>query len=405
LSKDASGLDSGSDEAPVASLWTPRGRGAIATIRVRVDVRRWLPTTSLPFQAANGRPLGVQPLGRVVFGRWGSEPAEHVVLSVLDEQTLEIHCHGGDAAAARILNDLAGAGCRVVPLQEMVTIGEGLVEAELFEALSRATTLRTAAILMEQSNGLLRAALESLAADKDLKSLDRQINALLRWADFGVHLTRPWKVVLAGRPNVGKSSLINALLGYTRSIVFDQPGTTRDVVTATTAVDGWPIELSDTAGLREDSEPLEAAGIERARGALAEADLSIVLIDASTPATDDDRRLLAAFPTAIVIAHKCDLPPWDGPDAWESRVARGWLRMSSKTGAGVDALIRTISARLVPAVPPAGTPVPVTARQVSLLRRAGEAAQRGDLALCRQTLSEVHYQAPLANRNGSAVIS
>jgi tRNA modification GTPase len=325
----------------------------------------------------------------VVFGRWGSEPAEHVVLCALDEQTLEIHCHGGDAAAARILNDLARAGCRVVAWQEMVTIAEGLVEAELFEALSRATTLRTAAILMEQSNGLLRAALESLAADTDLKSLDRQINALLRWADFGVHLTRPWKVVLAGRPNVGKSSLINALLGYTRSIVFDQPGTTRDVVTATTAVDGWPIELSDTAGLRENSEPLEAAGIERARGALAEADLSIVLIDVGTPATDDDRKLLAAFPTAIVIAHKCDLTPFHGSDAWEDEVAHRWLRVSSKTGEGIDALIRVISAQLVPMVPPTETPVPVTVRQVSFLRRAGAAAERDDLATCRRAIGEI----------------
>ena len=194
---------------------------------------------------------------------------------------------------------------------------------------------------------------------------------------------------MAGRPNVGKSSLINALLGYTRSIVFDQPGTTRDVVTATTAVDGWPIEFSDTAGLREGSEPLEAAGIERARGALAEADLSIVLIDVSVPATDDDRTLLAAFPEAIVVAHKCDLPRWDGPDGWESQVARRWPRVSSKTGEGVDALIRAISARLVPEVPPAGTPVPATARQVSLLRRAGQAAERGDLAGCRQALDAI----------------
>jgi tRNA modification GTPase len=277
----------------------------------------------------------------------------------------------------------------VVAWQEMVAIAEGLVEAELFEALSRTTTLRTAAILLEQSNGLLRSALESLESEADLKSLDRQINALLRWAEFGVHLTRPWKVVLAGRPNVGKSSLINALLGYTRSIVFDQPGTTRDVVTGTTAVDGWPIELSDTAGLRENSEPLEAAGIERARGALADADLSIVLIDVSTPAADDDRKLLAAFPAAIVVAHKCDLPPWDGPDAWEIRDARGWPRVSSKTGEGVDALIRAISARLVPEVPPAATAVPVTARQVSVLIRASEAEERGDLATCRQALGEI----------------
>jgi tRNA modification GTPase len=372
-----------------AALWTPRGRGAIATIRVRGDVRQWLPTRSLPFQAANGRGLDGQPLGRVVFGRWGGDPAEHAVLCVLDEQTLEIHCHGGDAAAARILDDLAQTGCRVVAWQEMVGIAEGPIEAELLEALSRATTLRTAAILLEQSNGILRATLESLESDTDLRSLDRRIKALLCWADFGVHLTRPWKVVLAGRPNVGKSSLINALLGYARSIVFDQPGTTRDVVTGTTAVDGWPIELLDTAGLREKSEPLEAAGIERARGALAVADLTIVLIDVSAPATDDDRMLLSTFHQAIVVGHKCDLAPFHGKDRWDDEVARGWLPVSSKTSEGVDALIRAISTRLAPAVPSVGTPIPVTVRQTSLLRRASEAAERGDLSECRQMLAQI----------------
>jgi tRNA modification GTPase len=376
--------DSSREQPPLASLWTPRGRGAVATIRLRADVRRWPAADALPFQAANGRPLSVQPAGRVILGRWGSEPAEDVVLCIVDEQTVEIHCHGGEAAAARILHDCAEAGCRGVAWPEMVRVAHGPIEAELLETLAQATTLRTAAILLEQTNGLLRSALESLESEEDLKSLGRRINELLRWADFGVHLTQPWKVVLAGRPNVGKSSLINALLGYTRSIVFDQPGTTRDVVTATTAVDGWPIEFSDTAGLRDGCEPLEAAGIERARGALAAADLSIVLIDVSVSASEDDRTLLATLPDAIVVAHKCDLTPWDGPDAWESRAAAGWPRVSSNTGAGVDGLIRAISARLIPEVPPAGTPVPVTARQISLLRRADKAAQRGDLSACRQ---------------------
>jgi len=114
-----------------------------------------------------------------------------------------------------------------------------------------------------------------------------------------------------------------------------------------------------------------------------------VLIDVSVAASEDDRTLLAAFPEAIVVAHKCDLPPWDGPNAWRSRAAGGWPRVSSKTGAGVDGLIRVISARLVPEVPPAGAPVPVTARQVSLLHRADQAAQRGDLSACRQTLDEI----------------
>lgn len=389
----ATGHQSASDELPLAALWTPQGRGAVATIRLRADVRRWPAPAALPFQAANGKPLSVQPHGRVIFGRWGggggNDPAEDVVVCVIDEQTVEIHCHGGEAAAARILHDCALAGYRVAAWPEMARVAYGPVEAELLEALAQATTLRTAAILLEQSNGLLRAALEAIESEGDLKSLEGRIDGLLHWADFGAHLTRPWKVVLAGRPNVGKSSLINALLGYTRSIVFDQPGTTRDVVTATTAFDGWPIEFSDTAGLRASSEPLEAAGIERARRALAEADLSVVLIDLSVPTTEDDRVLLAALPEARVVAHKCDLPPWDGPDAWEGELARGWPRVSSKTGEGVDALIREISARLVPEGPSAGTPVPVTLRQISLLRRAGQAVKRGDLSACRQGLGEM----------------
>jgi tRNA modification GTPase len=231
--------------------------------------------------------------------------------------------------------------------------------------------------------------LESLAEEPDLQSLSRRLDALLHGANFGVHLTSPWKVVLAGRPNVGKSSLINALLGYTRSIVFDEPGTTRDVVTATTAVDGWPIELSDTAGLRQESGPLETAGIARARDALAEADLAIILIDRSAPATPFDRTLLAAFPDAIVVGHKCDLPCYDGPDAWTADLSCNWLSVSSKTSQGLDGLIQLISARLVPAVPPSGTPLPVTVRQVTLLQRAAEAAARKDFAVCRQSLGEL----------------
>ncbi len=87
------------------------------------------------------------------------------------------------------------------------------------------------------------------------------LDAVLRWTDLGTHLATPWRVVLAGAPNVGKSSLINALLGYGRAIVFDQPGTTRDVVTADAAIEGWPITLADTAGLHDASDATESAGI------------------------------------------------------------------------------------------------------------------------------------------------
>jgi tRNA modification GTPase len=343
----------------------------------------------LPFRAANQRPLSDQTSGRVIFGRWGADPAEEVVICLVDEQTIEIHCHGGEAAAARILDDCTRAGCHVVTWAAMMGATEGRLAAELTEALAQTSTLRTAGIILEQSNGVLRRELESMERECDFESLRQRIDALLRWSNFGIHLTRPWTVVLAGRPNVGKSSLINALLGYTRSIVFDQPGTTRDVVTATTAIDGWPIEFADTAGLRDESEPLEAAGILRARSALAEADLTIVLVDISGPTSEEDLQLLADVSRAIVVAHKCDLPQWTGVGSWPKEIAPDWPRVSAKTGDGVDELLRTISARLVPAVPPPGRALPVTPRQVSLLQEALQGVSRSDLSACRRALREI----------------
>ena len=122
-----------------------------------------------------------------------------------------------------------------------------------------------------------------LAGERSAENMDlspsQQIAILLARADLGRHLVRPWSVVLAGPVNVGKSSLINALAGYGRSIVHHAPGTTRDAVTAATAIDGWPVELCDTAGLRPAATPVERAGIERAQERLAQADLAVLVFD------------------------------------------------------------------------------------------------------------------------------
>ena len=115
------------------------------------------------------------------------------------------------------------------------------------------------------------------------------------WAgrDVGLRLIAGWRVVLAGRPNVGKSRLLNALTGYDRAIVDATPGTTRDVVTARTALDGWPVELADTAGLRPSDDPIEASGVALARARQGEADLVLVVLDRSEPLTDIDRAIVA----------------------------------------------------------------------------------------------------------------
>src|SRR5262245_54471533 len=96
---------------PVATVLTPRGRGAIASLRLRGEMALLDQDEPVLFRAANGKPLAQQALGRLVFGRWGREPGEEVVVCRHDETTTDIHCHGGDAASSRILADLAAAGC------------------------------------------------------------------------------------------------------------------------------------------------------------------------------------------------------------------------------------------------------------------------------------------------------
>ena len=366
-------------EHPVAAMLTPRGRGAIATVRITGGLDRIDAALPPLFAAANRHRLLEQPVGRIVFGRWGTAPAEDVVVCRTALDTLEIHCHGGHAAVQRILESLEPLGIRSVSWQAQKTKGDGILSTEYLEAMGKAGTLRAAGILLDQYRGTFRRAIERLFDTAQgivaslFPELHSRVDEILSWSSFGLHLSRPWKVVLTGRPNVGKSSLVNALLGYSRSIVYAEPGTTRDVVTAETAFDGWLMELSDTAGIRETSQAVEAAGIEKAREHVSRADCRVIVLDVSRPPDDEDFELLQNYSDALVVAHKSDLP-----DVWETRVPSGAIRVSSRTGDGVDALGSALVTRLIPRVPGPGTPVPATERQVRWLEQAGEAARRGD---------------------------
>ena len=368
-----------------AARLTSVGRGAVATIGVRTHVSRttidvspsneargnsidqspFAPLNSL-FQAANHIPLSEQKLKKIAFGQWGEMDAEDLVVCRISEQILEIHCHGGEAAVQRILNDLSNAGCAVIDWREQVAATGDVVDVECLDVLSRTSTWRTTRIALEQSNGLLKSAFSKLAAFEATAegAFERHLDSLLQWASFGLHLAIPWSVVLTGRPNVGKSSLINALLGYQRAIVFDEPGTTRDVVTGETAFDGWPVTLADTAGIRDNAGGLEAAGIALARERLRTADLRLVLVDLSQPPTKDDEQMLSESTNAIVVAHKSDLA-----NQWGDCLPGQAVRVSSVTGEGLMELQRRLVDRLVPSVPNSGTPIPITERQVVALKK------------------------------------
>jgi tRNA modification GTPase len=223
-------------------------------------------------------------------------------------------------------------------------------------------------------------ALEALAAEiasGNAAAAQATLDGLLRWSALGSHLITPWQVVFAGRPNVGKSSLINALVGYQRAIVHDTPGTTRDVVTATSALDGWPVELADTAGLRSTGEALEAAGIRLAQDRLATADLVVLVFDASAGRTDEERSLRESWPLALQVYNKCDLM---ADSARPSGEVAGQITTSATQSIGIDELGREIGRRLVPQPPAAGEAVPFTAEQMEMLAQVRAALLAGEIA-------------------------
>ena len=345
-----------------AAIWTPPGRGAVATVRVCGDLRSLAARTSTCWRAANGRSLSELPAGQMCFGRWGRDTSEDVVVCRWDDWTCEVHGHGGSSAVRRIVEDLIDCGCAETDWQAQGR--SDFLDPEFSGVLSRAVTLRAAGWIVNQAGRMSRelARLEQLCV-VDPVAAQRDVDRHLSWSSFGRHLTRLWSVVVVGRPNVGKSSLINALVGYERSIVFDQPGTTRDIVTAETVWDGWAFRLSDTAGDRDSTDVLEATGIARARAELSAADLTLLVLDMSEPPQPDDLRLLSERPEALLVAHKLDLP-----NQWGQLRPSHAMAVSSREKTGLSELAEAIVRRLVPNLPAADAVVPLTERQVEALR-------------------------------------
>jgi tRNA modification GTPase len=354
-------------------LLTASGRAAVASLLVEgPDATQIVDGL---FQPATRGPLGEQTCDQIVFGRWRShaaaeDVAEEIVVCRRGSDCIELHCHGGRAAAAAITASLVAAGCREIAWQDWA--GHSVADpiaAEARVALASALTERTATILLDQHAGALRRAVARLVSslsEGDAVGAIAQIDRLLEYRSLGAHLAAPWKVALAGRPNVGKSSLINALVGYERAIVHSTPGTTRDLVTATTAVEGWSIELADTAGLRTAVEPLEAAGVRRACDTLRAADLVVLVFDAAARDPHAEEQLVREWPDALLVFNKCDLLPARG------RRAEGLLT-SALRGDGVQELARNLAHRLVPKVPPANRAIPFMPWHAQALEEARRA--------------------------------
>jgi tRNA modification GTPase len=365
------------------ALLTGPGRGAVASIRV--DGPGAIELVGPLFHPLGRRSLADTPADRILVGRWQSATVgEEVVVGRPSPTSVEIHCHGGPVPARAILTSLVAAGCVETSWPQWrrtTTVDPLAAEAEI--ALAKAATARTALVLLDQAQGALRAAIESVRAQiasGALAAALAEIDALLAWQGVGLHLTQPWRVALAGPPNVGKSSLLNALAGYERAIVHATPGTTRDVVTASTAIDGWPVELADTAGLRTSADALEAAGIERAKAAAETADLTLLVFDHHAAWTSELDHLVKQSPGALLVANKSDRPAaGGGPETA--------LRTSALTGDGIEALLAAIGKRLVPADPVAGQAMPFLVAQVVALAAARRALEGQDVLAAGRALA------------------
>lgn len=364
------------------ALLTPPGRGALAAVGVHgpgaADLVKSL------FTPRGGRPLADRPDGTIVFGRWGDpERGEELVVVRHAADHVEVHCHGGVAASAAVLASLEARGA--VPgaafqlpsqlgggrpsraLSALALARRQAIEAEARGALARVGGPRAARILCRQLSGTLADELDridSLCEAGDRESAAAALDRLRQVGRVGLRLVDPWRVVLSGPVNAGKSSLVNALAGYARSIVSAEPGTTRDVVTTRLVLGGWEIDLIDTAGLREPGEAASAterAGIERAMAAAGEADL-VLCINATSPEIAATPSM--AGPRNLRVASKADL-------AGDHVPSPGAIPTSAITGEGLDALAAAIVRSLVPETPDdssllAGA-VPFTNRQMALI--------------------------------------
>lgn len=329
------------------SVLTPPGSAAIAVLAIQGPRAREF--AAKHFHSARALPAP-SPSPRFRFGRFGSSKGDEVLLVLRSHDHIEIHCHGGRQVVAWLLALLAADGVQETPWQEFVR--PHFADPVAAALLPFARTRRTAAILLDQANGAYARTVAAIeAGGVDASSLRE---TLQRYAVVGRHLVEPWTVAIVGKPNAGKSTLLNALAGFDRSIVSPIAGTTRDAVSVSLAFDGWPVDVIDTAGLRESGDTLEQEGVRRAKDTLAASDLSLWIVDATEVQSSplEDWIPTQSSGRVLVVLNKCDLL------ARPIQEVGGAISISAATGDCIPQLAMRMTELLVPAPPAPGEPVP-----------------------------------------------
>jgi len=404
----------------IAAIATPLGEGGIAMIRLSGPQSLAIADACFRPAAQFSKPSAaathtlhygwVVRRGRVV---------DDVLLSVMRaprtftrEDVVEITCHGGLLPAKLVLDTVLENGARLAGPGEFTRRAFlngriDLAQAEAVADLIHSRTELAAAAAQEQLAGHLSRRInllrdnvmnilahveahidfpdEDIAPDKREKMTGRLRAALaltdelLRTAGEGRLLRRGIRAAIIGRPNVGKSSLLNRLLGRDRAIVSPIPGTTRDTIEETASVRGIPVVFIDTAGLRETADGIEAEGVRRGRDALAAAELILHVLDGSEPLEAFDRQLLAEFAgrPRLLARNKSDLPR-----RLELPAGLASLDVCCLTGAGVEELKDAIKGTVwAGAIRAEMLQVMINSRHEDALRRARAAAERALAAL------------------------
>lgn len=398
----------------IAAVATGNVLSAIGILRLSGDGT--LAVIDRVFRPANGCPMSEAPDRKLVYGAFCDTDGQTLDLclctvsraphSYTGEDTAELQCHGSPAVLRAGLQALFTAGARQALAGEFTKRAflngrMDLTQAEAVIDLIHAETALDAKNAAGQLGGaVLRHAqgvydtLQDIAShyhavidypDEDIpdfqlsayeSALTGCIDRLQRLLDtFSranvLHGGVP--AVILGRPNAGKSSLLNALLGYERAIVTDVPGTTRDTIDARVTLGGVLLRLTDTAGLRDTSDPVEAIGVHRALDAAADAALAIAVFDAARPLDDDDRQVVAAAQRAsvrIAVLNKADLPAAVQPDTLAASFDAVCV-LSAKERTGLEALEQAVAEHFPAPDAPAGE-ILTNARHAEAIGRALE---------------------------------
>jgi len=361
----------------IVAISTPPGRSGLGVVRLSGgDARRiaaqfltaveWRPWQAHLADLLDGQGRAIDQAVVTFFEKPRSYTAEDVI---------EISCHGSPVVLRHAVERAVEAGARLAEpgeftLRAFLNGRIDLPRAEAVRDLIEATTLYQARIAAQQVAGsvsrritpikeqlvelvsLLEAGIDFAEDDvsvapaaeilRRLGPIHEGITRLIESFRYGGLVHQGLTLAIAGRPNVGKSSLFNRLLEQDRAIVTEIPGTTRDLVSETASIGGIPVKLFDTAGIREAAERVESLGIERSYQAMADADLTLVVIDATLPASADDGVLATrAGGRTLLVANKCDLP--------HERPPENALKVSALTGAGIAELREAILAAVAPA--------------------------------------------------------